>query len=171
VRLLTCPFHVCYPVCQLDAAGAWVLSTEHLRAGEACLPGRAPEAAGLPARVVASQACQAKRVRPTRFDPLTVCPPARTNPAAPHPLAPYLSLMRTDGRLVMVGLPPKPLEVPAFALTAREWRTLSAVAAAACCLRAVPSAGRYTQTAALHLDAWCWIGELRVTSCRAWLFV
>lgn len=41
-------------------------------------------------------------------------------PAAPHDLAAYLSLLKTDGCLVLVGLPPEPLTVPAFALTARE---------------------------------------------------
>lgn len=50
--------------------------------------------------------------------------------AAQHDLAPYLSLLRTDGRLVLVGLPPEPLEVPAFALTASE-RVCSPAAAEA----------------------------------------
>ncbi|KAG9149625.1 hypothetical protein Leryth_023240 [Lithospermum erythrorhizon] len=36
--------------------------------------------------------------------------------SAKHPLAPLLMLLKTDGRLVMVGLPENPLEFPAFAL-------------------------------------------------------
>lgn len=40
--------------------------------------------------------------------------------AAPHELAPYLSLLATDGRLVMVGLSPEPLPLAPFAVAARE---------------------------------------------------
>lgn len=57
--------------------------------------------------------CDLSLLGPCRFPSL---PP----PAAPHDLAAYLSLLKTDGRLVLVGLPPEPLSVPPFALTARE---------------------------------------------------
>ncbi|EFN56723.1 hypothetical protein CHLNCDRAFT_22031, partial [Chlorella variabilis] len=40
--------------------------------------------------------------------------------SAKHDLLPYLSLLATDGKLVLVGLPPESLEVPAFALTSRR---------------------------------------------------
>lgn len=51
----------------------------------------------------------------------TPCPaPLVCTPAAQHDLVAYLSLLKTDGRLVLVGLPPEPLAVPAFALTSRE---------------------------------------------------
>lgn len=46
--------------------------------------------------------------------------PAARCGAAQHDLMTYLSLLKTDGRLVMVGLSPEPLEVPAFALTSRK---------------------------------------------------
>ncbi|XP_050381750.1 probable mannitol dehydrogenase [Argentina anserina] len=36
--------------------------------------------------------------------------------SATHPLPPLMSLLKVDGKLVMVGLPDKPLEVPAFSL-------------------------------------------------------
>lgn len=36
--------------------------------------------------------------------------------AAVHPLAPLLSLLKMDGKLVTVGLPEKPLELPIFPL-------------------------------------------------------
>lgn len=36
--------------------------------------------------------------------------------SAAHPLLPLLSLIKTHGKLVMVGAPEKPLEIPAFAL-------------------------------------------------------
>ncbi|CAO2827882.1 unnamed protein product [Amaranthus hypochondriacus] len=36
--------------------------------------------------------------------------------SANHPLLPLITLLKTDGKLVMVGLPPKPLELPAFPL-------------------------------------------------------
>lgn len=63
------------------------------------------------------------RARPQPCRPaLPRCPPFLLAPllAAPHDLAAYLSLLRTDGRLVMVGLPPDPLALPAFAVTARR---------------------------------------------------
>ncbi|PRW50837.1 putative mannitol dehydrogenase [Chlorella sorokiniana] len=44
--------------------------------------------------------------------------------SAKHDLASYLSLLKTDGALVMVGLSPDPLEVLAFSLTSRR-RTLA----------------------------------------------
>lgn len=36
--------------------------------------------------------------------------------SANHPLLPLLSLLKTHGKLVMVGLPEKPLELPVFPL-------------------------------------------------------
>ena len=36
--------------------------------------------------------------------------------SAVHPLLPLLGLLKTDGKLVMVGLPDKPLEMPVFPL-------------------------------------------------------
>lgn len=36
--------------------------------------------------------------------------------SATHPIVPLLGLLKTDGKLVMVGAPDKPLEVPAFPL-------------------------------------------------------
>jgi len=36
--------------------------------------------------------------------------------AAVHPLAPLLSLLKMDGKLITVGLPEKPLELPIFPL-------------------------------------------------------
>ncbi|GER30460.1 cinnamyl alcohol dehydrogenase [Striga asiatica] len=36
--------------------------------------------------------------------------------SAPHPIQPLLSLLKPDGKLVVVGLPEKPLEIPAFSL-------------------------------------------------------
>jgi uncharacterized zinc-type alcohol dehydrogenase-like protein len=36
--------------------------------------------------------------------------------SAAHQLAPYLALLRRDGTLCVVGVPPKPAEVPAFSL-------------------------------------------------------
>ncbi len=36
--------------------------------------------------------------------------------SAPHDVDAYLNLLRRDGALVMVGVPPKPLQVPAFSL-------------------------------------------------------
>ena len=38
--------------------------------------------------------------------------------SAPHDISQYLSLLRLDGTLVMVGLPEKPTELPNFALSA-----------------------------------------------------
>jgi hypothetical protein len=40
-------------------------------------------------------------------------------PAAPHDLADYLALLCTEGRLVLVGLPPEALQLPAWSLTSR----------------------------------------------------
>eukprot|EP00252_Welwitschia_mirabilis_P006130 TRINITY_DN16868_c0_g1_i1.p1 TRINITY_DN16868_c0_g1~~TRINITY_DN16868_c0_g1_i1.p1 ORF type:complete len:186 (+),score=27.45 TRINITY_DN16868_c0_g1_i1:226-783(+) len=36
--------------------------------------------------------------------------------SADHPVAPLLNLLKTNGKLVVVGLPAKPLEVPSFSL-------------------------------------------------------
>ena len=36
--------------------------------------------------------------------------------AAVHPLAPLLSLLKMDGKLITIGLPEKPLELPIFPL-------------------------------------------------------
>lgn len=36
--------------------------------------------------------------------------------SAVHPLTPLLSLLKTDGKLVMVGAPVLPLELPVFPL-------------------------------------------------------
>lgn len=67
------------------------------------------------------------------FSPFTSLPPAPPPPththAAPHDLGPYLSLLRTDGKLVLVGLPPDPLQVAAGYLISRERVLLLA----ACC--------------------------------------
>jgi hypothetical protein len=41
----------------------------------------------------------------------------RTPPSAPHDVHTYLSLLRRDGSMTLVGLPEKPLAVPAFGLT------------------------------------------------------
>lgn len=37
--------------------------------------------------------------------------------SAVHPVLPLLGLLKYHGKLVLVGLPDKPLEFPAFALT------------------------------------------------------
>jgi D-arabinose 1-dehydrogenase-like Zn-dependent alcohol dehydrogenase len=37
--------------------------------------------------------------------------------SASHPLDPYLSTLKLDGKLVMVGIPEKPLSIHAFSLT------------------------------------------------------
>jgi len=36
--------------------------------------------------------------------------------SAPHSLLPLVSLLKTQGKLVMVGAPEKPLELPVFPL-------------------------------------------------------
>ncbi|CAI0474272.1 unnamed protein product [Linum tenue] len=36
--------------------------------------------------------------------------------SADHPLVPLIGLLKTNGKLVLVGAPPKPLELPAFSL-------------------------------------------------------
>ncbi|GFP98223.1 8-hydroxygeraniol dehydrogenase [Phtheirospermum japonicum] len=36
--------------------------------------------------------------------------------SAPHPIQPLLNLLKPDGKLIVVGLPDKPFEVPAFSL-------------------------------------------------------
>jgi alcohol dehydrogenase (NADP+) len=36
--------------------------------------------------------------------------------SAPHELKPYLSLLKTNGTHIMVGIPPEPLQVPTFSL-------------------------------------------------------
>lgn len=38
--------------------------------------------------------------------------------SADHPLTPLLSLLKPNGKLVLVGAPSKPLELPAFPLLA-----------------------------------------------------
>jgi uncharacterized zinc-type alcohol dehydrogenase-like protein len=40
--------------------------------------------------------------------------------AAPHDVNRYLNLLRLDGTMVMVGVPEKPLEIPAFTLIGRR---------------------------------------------------
>ncbi|CAH9106188.1 unnamed protein product [Cuscuta europaea] len=40
--------------------------------------------------------------------------------SAVHPLVPLLSLLKGDGKLVLVGVPEKPLELPALPLIARR---------------------------------------------------
>jgi hypothetical protein len=37
--------------------------------------------------------------------------------SASHPLDPYLSTLKLDGKLVMVGIPEKPVSIHAFSLT------------------------------------------------------
>ena len=44
--------------------------------------------------------------------------------SAPHDFTDYLSTLRTDGTLVLVGLPPKAIEVAPFSIVARR-RTLA----------------------------------------------
>lgn len=41
--------------------------------------------------------------------------------SANHPVVPLLGLLKTDGKLIMVGLPDKPMEVPAFPLVLGEY--------------------------------------------------
>lgn len=41
--------------------------------------------------------------------------------SANHPVVPLLGLLKADGKLIMVGLPEKPLEVPAFPLVLGEF--------------------------------------------------
>ncbi|KAI3931336.1 hypothetical protein MKX01_040253, partial [Papaver californicum] len=36
--------------------------------------------------------------------------------SVPHSLLPLLGLLKSDGKLIMLGLPDKPLEVPVFPL-------------------------------------------------------
>jgi len=38
--------------------------------------------------------------------------------SADHPLLPLIGLLKSDGKLVMVGAPEKPLELPVFPLLA-----------------------------------------------------
>ena len=38
--------------------------------------------------------------------------------SAVHPLQPLMSLLKVDGKLIIVGLPTKPFEVPAFSSVA-----------------------------------------------------
>ena len=40
--------------------------------------------------------------------------------SAAHPLPPLISLLKTHGKLVLVGAPEKPLELPAFPLLLGE---------------------------------------------------
>ena len=41
--------------------------------------------------------------------------------SAVHPLVPLLGLLKSDGKLVMVGAPEKPLKVPVFSLIMGEY--------------------------------------------------
>jgi alcohol dehydrogenase (NADP+) len=45
--------------------------------------------------------------------------------SAPHDVKPYLSMIRTNGTHIFVGIPPKPLEVPVFSLM-NERRSIAA---------------------------------------------
>ena len=40
--------------------------------------------------------------------------------SAPHDLEKYLETLKTDGTLIIVGLPPEPMPVPAFSLVPRR---------------------------------------------------
>ena len=44
---------------------------------------------------------------------------------APHALPPLIGLLKTNGKLVLVGAPEKPLELPVFPLLMGEHKTLS----------------------------------------------
>ena len=50
--------------------------------------------------------------------------------AAQHDLASYMALLGTNGKLVMVGLPPEPLELAPSLVVPREWRAGGGAAAA-----------------------------------------
>lgn len=106
-------------------------------AERACARAAGPGRAHLPR----APACAATShsLAPARLGVLPSTIPSRTRPsyraAAPHDLAAYLALLRTDGRLVMVGLPPDPLALPAFAVTAREWQSLPSVCLSTVCCR------------------------------------
>lgn len=66
----------------------------------------------------------------------TLTPPLNSLDAAKHDLGPYLSLLTTDGRLVLVGLPEELLQVNAFSLAGGEWCFQGAVLCCAvlpCC--------------------------------------
>lgn len=41
--------------------------------------------------------------------------------SANHPVVPLLGLLKADGKLIMIGLPDKPMEVPAFPLVFGEY--------------------------------------------------
>lgn len=43
-------------------------------------------------------------------------------PVAKHELAPYLPLLKTNGKYVIVGLPPDPFQMHAGVVVTREWR-------------------------------------------------
>lgn len=43
--------------------------------------------------------------------------------SAVHPLLPLLGLLKSNGKLVMVGLPEKPFELPIFPLVAGNFMT------------------------------------------------
>ena len=45
--------------------------------------------------------------------------------SAPHALPPLIALLKTNGKLVLVGAPEKPLELPVFPLLMGEHKTLS----------------------------------------------
>src|ERR1043166_2787695 len=53
------------------------------------------------------------------FDRITSCAPSLS---APHDLDAYLSLLKRDGTMVLVGASPDPLEVDAFSLILRRRR-------------------------------------------------
>ena len=41
--------------------------------------------------------------------------------SAPHDLATYMSLLRINGKYVLVGIPPEPYQLPVGALVYSEW--------------------------------------------------
>ena len=45
--------------------------------------------------------------------------------SASHPLLPLIGLLKTNGKLVLVGAPEKPLELPVFPLLLGEHKILS----------------------------------------------
>lgn len=45
--------------------------------------------------------------------------------SAMHPLVPLIGLLKTNGKLVLVGAPEKPLELPAFPLLMGNFPFLS----------------------------------------------
>lgn len=43
--------------------------------------------------------------------------------SAVHPLLPLFGLLKSHGKLILVGAPEKPLELPAFSLIAGQYKT------------------------------------------------